>query len=151
MSYIACAGASGVSQSSLATLSPLSLQQHFLRRGFMEGQITICDKPPTTEFGLFRVLDSPSTHFLETFSEQIGGVPKNYSCFTKSPLCCSVGNQSQLYTNYQYTSVSCIAKCLGISRRTLYQRMQEFGLSVRGSYSTLNDEELDRLIYYCNI
>lgn len=42
--------------------------------------------------------------------------------------------------------VSCIAKCLGVSRRTLYRRMQEFGLSVRGSYSTMTDEELDTII-----
>lgn len=26
--------------------------------------------------------------------------------------------------------LSCIAKCLGVSRRTLNQRMQEFGLSI---------------------
>lgn len=42
--------------------------------------------------------------------------------------------------------LSCIAKCLGISRRTLYHRMQEFGLSVRASYSTVTDEELDNII-----
>lgn len=42
--------------------------------------------------------------------------------------------------------LSCIAKCLGVSRRTLYHRMQEFGLSVRGSYSTVTDEELDNII-----
>ncbi len=42
--------------------------------------------------------------------------------------------------------VSCIAKCLGVSRRTIYNRMQEFGLSVRGSYSSVNDQELDNII-----
>lgn len=42
--------------------------------------------------------------------------------------------------------VSCIAKILSVSRRTLYRRMQEFGLSVRGSYSTVTDEELDNVI-----
>ncbi|XP_057698303.1 uncharacterized protein LOC130919527 isoform X2 [Corythoichthys intestinalis] len=42
--------------------------------------------------------------------------------------------------------VSSIAKCLGVSRRTLYRRMQEFGLSVRGSYSTVTDAELDSII-----
>uniref|UniRef100_A0A672GNA6 Integrase core domain-containing protein n=1 Tax=Salarias fasciatus TaxID=181472 RepID=A0A672GNA6_SALFA len=42
--------------------------------------------------------------------------------------------------------VTCIAKCLGVSRRTLYRRMVEFGLSVRGSYSLMSDQELDNII-----
>lgn len=42
--------------------------------------------------------------------------------------------------------VSCIAKCLCVSRKTVYRRMQEFGLSVRGSYSTMTDQELDNII-----
>uniref|UniRef100_A0A669ES34 Integrase core domain-containing protein n=1 Tax=Oreochromis niloticus TaxID=8128 RepID=A0A669ES34_ORENI len=42
--------------------------------------------------------------------------------------------------------VSCIAKCLGVSRRTIFRRMQEFDLSVRGTYSTMNDQELDNII-----
>lgn len=35
--------------------------------------------------------------------------------------------------------LSCIAKCLVVSRRTLNKRMQELGLSIRGSYSTVTD------------
>lgn len=42
--------------------------------------------------------------------------------------------------------VFCIAKFLGVSRRTVYRRMQEFGLSVRGSYSSVTDQELDNII-----
>lgn len=42
--------------------------------------------------------------------------------------------------------VSCIAKFLCVSRRTIYRRMQEFGLFVRGSYSTVTDQELDNMI-----
>ncbi|KAF3833271.1 hypothetical protein F7725_026936, partial [Dissostichus mawsoni] len=42
--------------------------------------------------------------------------------------------------------VSCIAKCLCVSRRTIYRTMQEFGLSIRGSYSTMTDQELDNII-----
>lgn len=42
--------------------------------------------------------------------------------------------------------VSCFAKCLGDSTRTIYRRMQEYGLSVRGSYSTVTDQELDNVI-----
>lgn len=41
---------------------------------------------------------------------------------------------------------TCIAKCLGVSRRTLYRRMKEFNLSVRGLYSTMTDQELDEVI-----
>ncbi|KAF3851746.1 hypothetical protein F7725_005101 [Dissostichus mawsoni] len=32
------------------------------------------------------------------------------------------------------------------SRRTIYRRMQEFGLSIGGSYSTMTDQELDNVI-----
>uniref|UniRef100_A0A3P8U8Y1 Integrase catalytic domain-containing protein n=1 Tax=Amphiprion percula TaxID=161767 RepID=A0A3P8U8Y1_AMPPE len=42
--------------------------------------------------------------------------------------------------------VTCIAKFLGVSRRTVYRRMQEFDLSVRGTYSTMTDQELDIII-----
>ncbi|XP_073671128.1 uncharacterized protein [Paramisgurnus dabryanus] len=42
--------------------------------------------------------------------------------------------------------VSCIEKLLCVSRRTIYRRMKEFGLSVRGSYSTVTDQELDNII-----
>uniref|UniRef100_A0A3Q1AXH4 Integrase core domain-containing protein n=1 Tax=Amphiprion ocellaris TaxID=80972 RepID=A0A3Q1AXH4_AMPOC len=42
--------------------------------------------------------------------------------------------------------VACIAKFLGVSRRTVYRRMQEFDLSVRGTYSTMTDQELDIII-----
>lgn len=42
--------------------------------------------------------------------------------------------------------VSCIAKCLGVSRKTVCRRMQEFDLSVRGSYCTMTDQELDNVI-----
>lgn len=45
-----------------------------------------------------------------------------------------------------HLALSCIAKCLGISKRTLFHRMQEFGLSVRTSYSIVTDEELDSII-----
>ncbi|RVE63433.1 hypothetical protein OJAV_G00136230 [Oryzias javanicus] len=42
--------------------------------------------------------------------------------------------------------VGFIAKCLGVSRRTVYRRMQEYGFSVRGSYSIMTDQELDGII-----
>lgn len=41
---------------------------------------------------------------------------------------------------------SSIAKLLGISRSTLYRRMDEFDLSVRTLYSTLSNEELDQCV-----
>lgn len=42
--------------------------------------------------------------------------------------------------------VSCIAKCLGVSTRTVHRRMKEYNLSVRGTYSTITDPELDNVI-----
>lgn len=42
--------------------------------------------------------------------------------------------------------VYCIAKCLGVSTSTVQRRMKEYGLSVRGTYSTITDPELDNVI-----
>lgn len=42
--------------------------------------------------------------------------------------------------------VYCIAKCLGVSTSTFQRRMKEYGLSVRGTYSTITDPELDNVI-----
>ncbi len=39
-----------------------------------------------------------------------------------------------------------IASLLGVSRRTVYRRMGELNITVRGLYSTLSDSELDNLI-----
>ncbi|KAL0964268.1 hypothetical protein UPYG_G00321540 [Umbra pygmaea] len=39
-----------------------------------------------------------------------------------------------------------LAKLYGVSRRTLNRRMKEHGLSVRGCYSTISDDELDRAV-----
>lgn len=43
-------------------------------------------------------------------------------------------------------TVPCISKLLGISSRTVERRMQEFNITVRGTYSNLTDEELDNLV-----
>lgn len=43
-------------------------------------------------------------------------------------------------------SVPCIAKLLGMSRRTLYRRMAESDLSVKALYSTMTDDELDQCV-----
>ena len=39
-----------------------------------------------------------------------------------------------------------LARLYGVSRRTLNRQMKERGLSVRGCYSTINDDELDRVV-----
>lgn len=41
--------------------------------------------------------------------------------------------------------VTCISKILGVSSRTLFRRMQEFGLSAT-RYSDMDDEELDNVV-----
>ncbi|CAL8234262.1 unnamed protein product [Arctogadus glacialis] len=43
-------------------------------------------------------------------------------------------------------SVPCIAQLLGVSPRTIFRRMAEYGLSVRGFYSTMTDAELDNMV-----
>lgn len=43
-------------------------------------------------------------------------------------------------------SIPCIAKLLGVCKRTVFRRMREEGLSVKGSYSNLTNEELDSLV-----
>uniref|UniRef100_A0A3P9LY10 Integrase catalytic domain-containing protein n=1 Tax=Oryzias latipes TaxID=8090 RepID=A0A3P9LY10_ORYLA len=42
--------------------------------------------------------------------------------------------------------VTCIAKLLGMSRRTVYRRTNESDLSVKGLYSTMSDEDLDQCV-----
>lgn len=42
--------------------------------------------------------------------------------------------------------VKTIASLLGVSRRTVYRRMTECNLSVRGRYSRLTDDELDAFV-----
>lgn len=43
-------------------------------------------------------------------------------------------------------SVPQISNMIGVSIRTVCRRMSEFGLSVRAQYSTIADDELDRLV-----
>ncbi|XP_063317313.1 uncharacterized protein LOC134616384 [Pelmatolapia mariae] len=43
-------------------------------------------------------------------------------------------------------SIPAIAKILGMSRNTVFRRMNEFNLSVKALYSSLSDEELDQCI-----
>ncbi|CAI5682130.1 unnamed protein product [Oreochromis niloticus] len=43
-------------------------------------------------------------------------------------------------------SIPCISKLLGISQKTVRRRMEEWGLSITATYSSLSDDELDNLI-----
>ncbi|XP_039866533.1 uncharacterized protein LOC120720812 [Simochromis diagramma] len=43
-------------------------------------------------------------------------------------------------------SVPCISKLLGISQKTVRRRMEEWGLSITATYSSLSDDETDNLI-----
>ncbi|XP_042610110.1 uncharacterized protein LOC122143626 [Cyprinus carpio] len=51
-----------------------------------------------------------------------------------------------LHLLHQGLPVSCIASLLGVSRRTVYRRMADLNITVRGLYSTLSDSELDNLV-----
>lgn len=70
-------------------------------------------------------------------------------CFEQGP----AGRQRMVISSDYLSSllelhlpVPCIAKLLGISRRTVYRRMAESGLSVRGLYTTISDDELDQCV-----
>lgn len=43
-------------------------------------------------------------------------------------------------------SVPCIAELQGVSVRTIFRRMREFGVSVSELYSSISDEELDNMV-----
>lgn len=43
-------------------------------------------------------------------------------------------------------TVEHLARVCGVSRRTLNRRLKEQGLSVRGCYSTMSDDELDHVV-----
>ncbi|XP_041864220.1 uncharacterized protein LOC121654248 [Melanotaenia boesemani] len=43
-------------------------------------------------------------------------------------------------------SVACISNILGVSVKTIHRRMREWGLSVKDTYSSLSDDELDSLV-----
>ncbi|XP_041850896.1 uncharacterized protein LOC121646082 [Melanotaenia boesemani] len=42
--------------------------------------------------------------------------------------------------------VPCIARLMGVSRSTIFRRMQEYEMSVKDMYSSLTDDELDSLV-----
>lgn len=43
-------------------------------------------------------------------------------------------------------SIPCIAQLLGVSTRTINRRLNEYGISIRDTYTTITDEELDNLV-----
>ena len=59
-----------------------------------------------------------------------------------SPLFDIPQQQLQFLIHYGFTGTD-ISSLLGVSFRTLQRRLRDFGLSLRGQYSTLSDQELD--------
>ncbi|XP_047445375.1 uncharacterized protein LOC125010659 [Mugil cephalus] len=51
-----------------------------------------------------------------------------------------------LYLIDQGLPVLCIANLMGVSTRTIFRRMKEFGFSVRALYSTCSNTQLDHLV-----
>lgn len=43
-------------------------------------------------------------------------------------------------------SIPCIAQLLGVSTSTINRRLNEYGISIRDTYTTITDEELDNLV-----
>lgn len=50
------------------------------------------------------------------------------------------------YLIQQRFTVKQIASLLGVSEKTINNRMKEYGLSIRASYTTISDDELDVLV-----
>ena len=55
-------------------------------------------------------------------------------------------NEQLQFLVEQGFSTPTIADILGVSTRTLERRLQEFGLNLRSTYSTLSDQELDTIM-----
>ncbi|XP_065144018.1 uncharacterized protein [Paramisgurnus dabryanus] len=58
----------------------------------------------------------------------------------------NISPDSLLHLINQGLPVPCIANLMGVSTRSLFRRMREFGFSVRASYSTCTNAELDHLV-----
>lgn len=57
-----------------------------------------------------------------------------------------IGEQRLKEMLHTQLPVPCIAKLMGVSRSTIFRRMEEYKLSVRNMYSSISDDELDNLI-----
>lgn len=57
-----------------------------------------------------------------------------------------ISAESLLHFINQDLSVPCIANMIGVSTRSIFRRMAEFGFSIRAHYSTCSNAELDHLI-----
>ncbi|XP_028400508.1 uncharacterized protein LOC114523698 isoform X2 [Dendronephthya gigantea] len=53
--------------------------------------------------------------------------------------------QMELFLDYGFKA-SEMAKILGVSEKTVYRRLEEYGLSMRNSYSSITENELDDII-----
>ena len=57
-----------------------------------------------------------------------------------------ISPDSLLHLINQGLPVPCIANLMGVSTRSIFRRMREFGFSVRALYSTCSNAELDHLV-----
>ena len=53
--------------------------------------------------------------------------------------------QIELFVDYEFKA-SEMAKILGVCEKTVYRRMEEYGLSMRHSYSSITEDELDATV-----
>ncbi|XP_019849774.1 PREDICTED: uncharacterized protein LOC109580730 isoform X2 [Amphimedon queenslandica] len=75
---------------------------------------------------------------LESFDHSLGFVNRRPSFIIPS-------EQLSFLIEHRFTVVQ-IAEMLGVSVRTIRRRMSSYGLSVRESYSTITDNELDEIV-----
>lgn len=92
--------------------------------------------------------------FLSALTDQIEVPQYDWNGKRTPPTACSLREgqkwswASRLCLNVldMQLTVPCIANLLAVSKRTVFKRMAECNVSVRGPYCTVSNEKLDRLI-----
>jgi hypothetical protein len=72
-------------------------------------------------------------------------LPQQGTCCRGRPKFEILEEQLELFLEYNF-SVEKIAKMLGVSSKTIHPRLKQYGLSVKNTYSDMNDNQLDRIV-----
>jgi AraC-like DNA-binding protein len=72
-------------------------------------------------------------------------LPQQGTCCRGRPKFEILEEQLELFLEYNF-SVEKIAKMLGVSSKTIHRRLKQYGLSVKNTYSDMNDNQLDRIV-----
>lgn len=115
----------------------------------------ICSQELVVLSALSNQLQIPQTVYdaLTEVLRLVSGQNGNETCITVSLEMLNTG-RPRVIIHKEYVcellnmglSVKCIASFVGVSRRTLQRRMNDWGFSVRDLYTNLTDDELDILV-----